>query len=75
METFQCPVFDLVKDEDDKLLVTTHEKVDGTMSIHVAEGYGGFTIHFRPEQALDLIGKLREATAKVKGLEVVKQHG
>lgn len=64
MERHERTVFDFTKDEDDKLLTTSHEESHycPSISIHCTDnGTDGFCMYITKGQAKDLIGKLEES--------------
>ena len=73
MKIYPGMTYDLIEDKDDEICVTTHEEIDGTMSIHGSNGYGGFAIHIRQEQAQNLVETLRKKLLKIRKLKAVKQ--
>ena len=73
MERHEATTFVFTKDKDDVLLVTSHEKIDSSMSIHCkGEGYANFSMYITQGQAENLIGKLQKA---IINLEVARKEG
>ena len=71
MERYEATTFDFTEDKDDVLFVTSHEKIDLSMSIHCkGEGYANFSMYITQGQAEDLIGKLEKA---IINLEVARR--
>ena len=63
MKRHEATIFDFTGDDDDKLLVTSHEGIGiESVSIHYTEGgYSGFTMCITKGQMKDLMAKLQEA--------------
>ena len=69
MKQYQAMTFVLTKDKDDVFFATTHD--DGSMSIHIAAPFEGFSLNITQAQAEDLISKLQKA---IINLEVAKRR-